>query len=136
MKSPELEDKIIALIEEGYSERQIVKMKGMPSVGTLWKWKEEDPSFLKRSVRARALSAEMYDDMRRERAEWLMEQVRNAAATGEAIPKGVVEGVKTVMQELARSAAMRDDSRFGDRKKVDVTGVAPIRVVFKDDLGD
>lgn len=47
-----------------------------------------------------------------------MEQVEQAAASGQPIPKGVVDGARAVMQELARSAALRDDSRFGDRKTV------------------
>lgn len=118
-----LADKIISLIEEGYSERQIGKMPGMPSVVTLWKWKEENPEFLKRSARAREISAELYDDKRREAAEWLLQMAENRNASGESFPKGVVDAVRAVMQEHARSAALRDDSRFGDRKtvKVDAT---------------
>ena len=126
MYSEDLADKIVGLIEDGYSERQIAKMEGMPNAATIWAWKEAYPEFLKQSARAREASAERFDDERRERAAWLMEQVENAARTGESIPKGVVEGAKVVMQELARSAAIRDDSRFGDRKtvKVDATDTA------------
>lgn len=36
------------------------------------------------------------------------------------IPKGVVEALRAYMQENARSAALRDDSRYGDRKTVKV----------------
>lgn len=121
--SEQLADKIIELIEQGKSERQIGQMDGMPDVSTISRWKDENAEFCKRSARAREVSAELYDDERREKADWLMKQVEQAARTGEPIPKGVVEGVKAVMQELARSAALRDDSRFGDRKtvKVDAT---------------
>lgn len=136
MYSDALARKICDLIEEGYSERQIAEMPGMPSRETLRKWKEENRDFLDRSVRAREASAERFDDERIEKAEWLMDQVQIAADTGRNIPKGVVEGAKIVMQELARSAALRDDSRFGDRKKVDVTTTTPVQVVFKDDLED
>ena len=131
-----LADKIIGLIEEGYSERQIGKMPGMPSVVTIWKWKEENPEFLKRSARAREISAELYDDKRREAAEWLLQMAEKRNENGKSFPKGVVDAVRAVMQEHARSAALRDDSRFGDRKKVDVTTTAPVQVVFKDDLED
>lgn len=134
--------RICALITEGYSERQIEKMPGMPTRETLRKWKEEFPEFLGLSARAREESAERFDDQRREAAEWLMAQVESAARSGESIPKGVVEGAKVVMQELARSAALRDDSRFGDRKtvKVDATkegvGMADVYAKMLDALKD
>ena len=143
----ELADKIVGLIEEGYSERQIGKMAGMPSAVTIWKWKEERPEFLKRSARARELSASIY----REKALKIAESVNDFADEVErshrdavekdandpeydedgsvkktpklCIPPGWVEAKKLVIQELNREAALRDDSRFGDRKtvKVDAT---------------
>lgn len=115
-----LADKICNLIEEGHSERQIAKMPGMPSTVTMRKWKDDHPEFLARSARAREASADRYNDKREETAQWLMNQVEQAAASGQPIPKGVVDGARAVMQELARSAALRDDSRFGDRKTVKV----------------
>lgn len=122
--TPELADKIIALIEEGYSERQIAKMPGMPSTVTMRKWKDDHPDFLTQSARAREASADRYNDQREETAQWLMDQVEQAAANGTPIPKGVVDGARAVMQELARSAALRDDSRYGDRKTVKVDAKA------------
>jgi hypothetical protein len=114
----ELADKIVDLIEQGYSERQIAAMDDMPSRMTIQRWKDEHPDFCDRSARAREASADRFNDQREETAEWLMEQVEQAAASGQPIPKGVVDGARAVMQELARSAALRDDSRFGDRKTV------------------
>lgn len=116
----ELADKIVDLIEQGYSERQIAAMDDMPSRMTIQRWKDEHPDFCDRSARAREASADRFNDQREETAEWLMEQVEQAAASGQPIPKGVVDGARAVMQELARSAALRDDSRFGDRKTVKV----------------
>lgn len=118
--SDELVEKIISLIEDGYSERKIARMPGMPSAMTMRRWKDEYPDFCARSARAREASADRFNDQREETAEWLMEQVEQAAASGQPIPKGVVDGARAVMQELARSAALRDDSRFGDRKTVKV----------------
>ena len=131
-----LADKIVGLIEEGYSERQIGKMAGMPDASTISRWKDERPDFCKRSARAREASAELFDDKRREAAEWLLQMAEERNENGKSFPKGVVDAVRAVMQEHARSAALRDDSRFGDRKKVDVTTTAPVQVVFKDDLED
>ena len=121
--SEELAQKICDLIEQGYSERQIEKMDGMPTARTILRWKEENAEFCHHSARARAVSADLYDDKRREAVEWLMSEAEQRSQTGESFPKGVVEAVRAVMQEHARSAAMRDDSRFGDRKtvKVDAT---------------
>lgn len=120
----DLAEKICNLIEEGHSERQIAAMDGMPSTRTILQWKEDNPEFLRRSARAREASAERFDDERTERAAWLMGQVEHYAGIGLDMPKGIVEGTKVVMQELARSAALRDDSRFGDRKTVKVDAKA------------
>lgn len=131
-----LAEKIVGLIEEGYSERQIGQMPGMPTARTILRWKDENAEFCRRSARAREASAELFDDKRREAAEWLLQEAENRNTSGKSFPKGVVDAVRAVMQEHARSAALRDDSRFGDRKKVDVTTTAPVQVVFKDDLED
>lgn len=111
-------------------------MPGMPTARTILRWKDENAEFCRRSARAREASAELFDDKRREAAEWLMQEAENRNSCGSSFPKGVVDAVRAVMQEHARSAALRDDSRFGDRKKVDVTTTAPVQVVFKDDLED
>lgn len=131
-----LAEKIVGLIEEGYSERQIGQMPGMPTARTILRWKDENAEFCRRSARAREASAELFDDKRREAAEWLLQMAEERNTSGKSFPKGVVDAVRAVMQEHARSAALRDDSRFGDRKKVDVTTTAPVQVVFKDDLED
>ena len=127
-----LAEKICGLIEDGYSERQIARMPGMPSAMTMRRWKDDHPDFCALSARARQVSADRFNDQREETAEWLLDQVEQAAASGQPIPKGVVDGARAVMQELARSAALRDDSRFGDRKtvaidaKVDGAGLADV----------
>lgn len=116
--SAELAERIVELIAEGHSERQIAKMDGMPSVRTILSWKDKHPEFLRQSVRAREAAAELFDDLRREAAEKLFCEVRRRLETGEDFPRGVVEGFRAYMQEAARSAAQRDDRRFGDRKSI------------------
>ena len=51
--SDELAEKIVELIADGYSERQIEAMEGMPSRRTMLRWKEERPEFCRLSARAR-----------------------------------------------------------------------------------
>lgn len=125
-----LAKKICGLIEEGVSERKICAMDGMPTPATLRKWKDENPDFLTRSARAREASAARF----REEA---LQVARDASDLADKIanrdlgdltiipdlPKGYVEAKKLLVQELNREAAIRDDSRFGDRKtvKVDAT---------------
>ena len=116
--TPELAERICSLIEEGYSERKISKMDGMPDIVTIWRWKEKYPEFCKQSARAREISADRYNDERLAEIDWLKSQVRESAQSGMSIPKGVVEGSRAIMQELAREASYRDDRRYGDRKKV------------------
>lgn len=118
--TPELAAKICEMIADGKSEREICRIEGMPSASTLWRWKEEHPEFRNRSARARQESADLYDDQRRAICDELTMLARNAADEGVPIPKGVVEAMRASMQELARSAAIRDDSRYGDRKTVKV----------------
>ncbi|MDY5201926.1 MAG: hypothetical protein SPH18_08035 [Sutterella parvirubra] len=117
-----LADRICALIADGVSEREICAMPGMPTRSTLWEWKETIPEFSSQSARARVDSAEVYEQRRQNTARWLIREAESRAASGENFPKGVVEAMKAVMQEDARSASWRDGERFGDRKKVALTG--------------
>ena len=112
----ELAQKICDLIREGKSERQICKMPNMPTAMTLRRWKEGNPDFCAQSARAREESAEKFKDE-------LNDQLQTRLSTGEDFPKGAVEAYKVLMQEKARQAAWRDDSRYGNRKtvKVDAT---------------
>lgn len=139
MYSKALADKIIALIEEGKSERTICKMEGMPTVRTLQAWKDANEEFLRQSARARQASAEKF----REEALQVAQETADFAddvANGRKvtiggvplveIPKGYVDAKRLLVQELNREAAIRDDSRFGDRKKVTMSGEngGPIKV--------
>ena len=120
--SPELAAKICQLIRSGKSERQICAMKGMPAIQTLWVWKQKYPDFLEQSARARADSAEFYNDQRQKKADELYKIAKKHLKMGLDIPKGVVEAIKVSIQEDAREAGLRDDSRYGDRKRVALTG--------------
>lgn len=120
--SPELAAKICELIRSGKSERQICAMKGMPAIQTLWVWKQKYPDFLEQSARARADSAELYNDQRQKKADELYKIAKKHLKMGLDIPKGVVEAIKVSIQEDAREAGLRDDSRYGDRKRVALTG--------------
>lgn len=117
-----LAEKICELIAQGVSEIKIGAMPGMPDASTIYRWKDDHPEFCRRSARAREQSAVVFEQKRLDTAEWLRRQAETRAATGESFPRGVVEAMRAVMHEDARSAAMRDDSRFGDRKKVALTG--------------
>lgn len=138
----ELGKKICEKIASGLSERQITKLPGMPSVWTLYRWKDKHPEFCNLSAQAREISAELYDDRRRELCDWLINEAKARSASGEPFPKGVVESVRASMQELARSASMRDDSRFGDRKtvKMDVapeaSGMAGVYAKIREAVND
>lgn len=120
--SPELAAKICELIRSGKSERQICAIKGMPAIQTLWVWKQKYPDFLEQSARARADSAEFYNDQRQKKADELYKIAKKHLKMGLDIPKGVVEAIKVSIQEDAREAGLRDDSRYGDRKRVALTG--------------
>lgn len=121
--TPELAEKICDLIEQGYSERQIGEMDGMPTRRTIQSWKDKNSDFLLRSARAREASAEKFSDELLELQENLNNELTTRLLNGEDFPKGAVEAYKVLMQEKARQAAWRDDSRYGNRKtvKVDAT---------------
>lgn len=147
MYTKALADKIIALIEEGKSERKICQMPGMPTVRTLQAWKDANEEFLRRSARARQVSAEKF----REEALQVAQETADFAddvANGRKltiggvplveIPKGYVDAKRLLVQELNREAAIRDDSRYGDRKKVQMTGKddGPIEIKQEVDLAN
>lgn len=117
-----LADRIVELIASGKSERQIAKMEGMPCRRTIMNWKTAHPEFLRATIEARAASAEIFNDRRMEKAQRLYEEAMARMKSGEGFPRGVVEAVRASMQEDAREAAMRDDSRFGDRRRLALTG--------------
>ena len=119
----ELAQKICDLIREGKSERQICKMPNMPTAMTLRRWKEGNPDFCAQSARAREESAEKFNDELLDLQDELNDQLQTRLSNGEDFPKGAVEAYKVLMQEKARQAAWRDDSRYGNRKtvKVDAT---------------
>ena len=127
--SDALAEKIVELIEAGYSERQIEAMEGMPSRRTMLRWKDEYPEFCRLSARAREASAELFNDRRMEKAQALYEEAMSRLESGEGFPRGVVEAIRASMQEDAREAALRDDSRYGDRKRVGVELDAPKKAV-------
>lgn len=141
--SKELAEKIIALIEEGNSERKICKMAGMPSIETLRQWKNNNPEFLAQSARARQSSAEKfreealqiaYDTAKFAEDVANLQKVTVGGIPLVEIPKGYVEAKKLLIQELNREAAIRDDSRFGDRKKVQMTGANDGPIEVKQDI--
>ncbi len=143
--SKELADKIIDLIESGVSETKISKKNGMPSLRTLQNWKDKYPDFLQRSARARQTSAEMFRDealkIAYDTAQFAEDVANHKKLTIGGIPlcdipKGYVDAKKLLIQELNREAALRDDSRFGDRKRVQMTGKddGPIEVKQEVDL--
>ena len=132
--SAALAEKICDLIREGSSLRKIAKMPGMPAVDTMRKWKDMYPDFLALSARARAESAALYAEKAVEVAQEASDYA-DLIASGKAtrlgvpicdLPKGYVDAKKLLYQALIREAALRDDSRFGDRKRVDVTGTVEI----------
>ena len=134
----ELADKIVELIADGKSERKISKMKDMPHRDTINQWKR-DPNkkeFSDRIIDARASAAELWDDKRKETVEELKKYILNTIFNKEIVDPGVVRGYDLILREYARSAANCDDSRFGDRKKVQMTGKddGPIEVKQEIDL--
>ena len=119
-------NRIIELIREGKSEAKICKMQGMPAARTLSRWKKKHPEFLEATIEARRFSAELYNDRRMELVDELIDQAREHELSGTSFSRGTVEALRAAMQELAREAAIRDDTRFSDRHKViaEVSGSA------------
>ena len=131
----ELADKICQRIANGESERKICSAAGMPSFQTLNAWKAKYPDFLEQSARARMISADLYDERAWVETERVNQIAEDAIASGEAIPKGVVEAKKLYIQECRREAGLRDDSRFGDRKRIALTGADGGAIETKVDHG-
>ena len=117
--TPEKALKIVELASS-ISENKICQMDGMPDPKTLRCWKKDNPEFRQELDEARALRAERIDDARMDGVDCLRKEIAERTKTGEGFPPGVVEAWKSVFQELAREAAILDDSRYGDRKKVNV----------------
>ncbi len=79
---------------------------------------------------------DVYDERRRQSAPRLIDIVEAAVKSGIEIPKGVVEGLKVVMREDARSAANLNPQRFSEKQKINVnsTVTQPQTVTIVNDL--
>ena len=130
--STKLMERICELIAEGKSERQIGRMKGLPSPATMRRWKLTHPEFGRRSAIAREESAALYRELALEKAMECSEIADKIIkgtfvnASGQhvsEVPRGVAELAKLYIQEMNREAALRDDRRFGDRQRVALTGM-------------
>lgn len=113
-----LANEIVELIRTGKSEAKICKLPGMPHPSTLCEWKHKHPEFLVATIEARRFSAELFNDLRIGLASELAKKAQDHERTGVGFPRGTVEAYRAAMQEFAREAAIRDDSRFSDRQKV------------------
>jgi len=102
----------------------------MPSAVTVHAWENENPEFLKQSVRAREDAAEVYEDQRKE----ITQELINAGLSGEDLPRGKVEALKAAAQELARSAANHAPKRYGNKVSIGGDPDNPIKHEVKQEL--
>lgn len=107
-KTPELVDEILAQMVEGKSLTAICKQKGMPSVGTVYRWMAEDEGLSEGYARATQARARSYAER--------MEDVVNQALAGEIrsdAARVAVDAYKFITTRLMPQL-------YGDRQTVDV----------------
>jgi hypothetical protein len=107
-KTPELVDEILAQMVEGKSLTAICKQKGMPSVGTVYRWMAEDEVLSEGYARATQARARSYAER--------MEDVVNQALNGEIrsdAARVAVDAYKFITTRLMPQL-------YGDRQTVDV----------------
>lgn len=106
-KTPELVDEILAQMVEGKSLTAICKQKGMPSVGTVYRWMAEDEELSEGYARATQARARTYAER--------MEDVVNQALSGEIrsdAARVAVDAYKWITSKLL--------VQYADRQTVDV----------------
>jgi len=118
---------VCELIRKGKSYRQIHKMQRdtgefYPAPKTLCEWGDKYADVGKQFARARKDSAEFWDDKATQETEYLAEKTRQYLDKGEDMPKGVAQAMQVVIQRYAKNAALRDDSRYADRKHIALGG--------------
>lgn len=111
----ELAERIVKKISEGIPLVQICKEEDMPSRSTIQKWKKEIAEFSDKSARACEDFADATDWKRHQLALELLAKIKEFAEKGQDIPRGFVEGYKTVLQELARTAALHCPAKYGHK---------------------
>ena len=107
-KTPELVDEILAQMVEGKSLTVICKQKGMPSVGTVYRWMAEDEALSEGYARATQARARSYAER--------MEDVVNQALNGEIrsdAARVAVDAYKFITTRLMPQL-------YGERQTVDV----------------
>lgn len=132
----ELEDVILARLENGESLRKICKAEGFPHESTVRKWARMDPEFMKKYRAARDLGYETLADE-------LIDICDDA--TNDWMERNDPEnpGYQVNLEHIAR-ARLRIDTRkwvlakmhpqiYGDKQQVDVSGTIKITRVMVDD---
>jgi hypothetical protein len=118
---------VCELIKQGKSFRQIHKIKRdngkfYPSPTIYYEWQNQYAGVVEQFARARKDSAEFWDDKATQETEYLAEKTRQYLDKGEDMPKGVAQAMQVVIQRYAKNAALRDDSRYADRKHIALGG--------------
>lgn len=107
-KTPELTQEILSQMVEGKSLTAICKQKGMPSVGTIYRWMAEDEGLAEGYARASQARARSYAER--------MEDVVNQALNGEIrsdAARVAIDAYKFITTRLMPSL-------YADRQQVDV----------------
>jgi len=107
-KTPELTEEILSQMVEGKSLTAICKQKGMPSVGTVYRWMAEDEGLAEGYARASQARARSYAER--------MEDVVNQALNGEIrsdAARVAIDAYKFITTRLMPTL-------YADRQQVDV----------------
>lgn len=109
---------ICDFIAEGKTLTKLSKMPGMPSLGTLARWRAENPDFNEAYLMAKKMRAEANNDK-------ILESIEEDAE----IDKDFVPAARLKLDKLKHVTAVDNPEEFGNRTKISGDKAAPLQLI-------
>lgn len=107
-KTPELENKILEMLENGMSLVKICQEPGIPSRSVVLKWQREDDEFSAKCARAREAQGEFMAEK--------LEEINEKVESGKLDP----QSAKVISSNLQWTASKLASKKYGDKQQIEL----------------
>lgn len=125
--APLIAAKVVKMVSEGFTLREVCKRPGMPSYQTFYNWMALTPDLAKAYKQARALSAQMLE-------EEALDSARHLVDNADGVTAPQVAAFNALLSQLRWSAEKRDPGTFGTNSTINVK--VPIQINTTLNLGE
>lgn len=138
IRTPEVEEEIVAWISEGKTLREFCRQEGKPARRTVDEWRLNDPEFSARVTRARdegfgQIAEECMEIADDASNDWMQRIGKDGEETGWQLNGDHVQRSKLRIETRLKLLACWDPRRYGNKVQVGGDGGEPINVTNKGD---